>query len=233
MVAEAERSRFLLIETWNEWHEGTSIEPGQRIVHDDLNGFSPTGDDYGFDFIDAIAEQANALRWNTPGHRPDAPVRLEAEEMVWESGSKPEGTDAWRISDDGTRIGTSLQLPFGRQSNLCIIIRARGVQIGAQAGWPDMLLYWGGQPLNTWILNSSAYGIYEHLFSTEGGVRTVEVSLANDPGGVGDVDLVVDYVEVMFAESQIPTVSECGMIAMTLLLAAAGVVILVRRPPIT
>jgi len=195
-VAEAERSRFLLIETWNEWHEGTSIEPGQRIVHDDGTGFSATADDYAHDYIDAIAEEANALRWNTSGHRPDVPVRLEAEEIVWELGSEAEGADAWRISDDGTRIGASIQLPFGQDSDLHITIRARGVQVGALAGWPKMVLFWAGQPLATWTVASTNYGIYEHSFGTPGGVKTVEVSLAVDPGGAGDVDLVVDYVDV-------------------------------------
>ncbi len=28
-----------LVETWNEWGEGTGIEPAQKIVHDDINGF--------------------------------------------------------------------------------------------------------------------------------------------------------------------------------------------------
>ena len=28
-----------LIETWNEWGEGTGIEPAQQIIHDDINGF--------------------------------------------------------------------------------------------------------------------------------------------------------------------------------------------------
>ncbi len=94
-----------------------------------------------------------------------------------------------------------------------------------------MVLYWAGQPLATWTLELVEYSLYEHSFTTWGGVKTVEVGLASDPGGVGDVDLAVDYVDVAFAGPQIPTVSEWGMIAMTLLLAAAGVFILVRRVP--
>jgi hypothetical protein len=35
--------RFKLIQTWNEWGEGTGIEPAQQIVHDDENGFRLTG----------------------------------------------------------------------------------------------------------------------------------------------------------------------------------------------
>jgi hypothetical protein len=71
--ANAARSRFIMVETWNEWHEGTSIEPGQRIVHDDLFGFLPTDDNYDFDYIDALAPAALAWQWTTPGHRPAAP----------------------------------------------------------------------------------------------------------------------------------------------------------------
>lgn len=228
-VTEAARSRFLLIETWNEWHEGTCIEPGQRVVHDDANGFSPTGDDYGLDFIDAIAEQANTLRWSTPGHRPDVPVSLEAEAMVWELGSGAEGADAWRIRSDGTRIGASVQLPFGQESNLQITVRARGVQVNGLAGWPDMVLFWGGDSLTTWTLDSAEYGLYEHSFSTSGGVKTVELGLANDPGGFGDVDIVIDYVDITLAGPQIPTVSAWGVIVMGLLMLVAGTRILTWR----
>ncbi|HIN15419.1 MAG TPA: hypothetical protein EYM69_07285, partial [Dehalococcoidia bacterium] len=191
-VTEAAQSRFLLIETWNEWHEGTCIEPGQRVVHDDANGFSPTGDNYGLDYIDAIAEQANTLRWNTSGHRPDVPVTLEAETMVWELGSSAEGSDAWRISSNSTRIGASVQLPFGQESNLRITVRARGVQVNGPAIWPDMVLFWGGDPLTTWTLDSAEYGLYTYSFSTSGGVKTLEIGLDKTPIGQGDVDIVVD-----------------------------------------
>ncbi len=199
-VTEAAQSRFLLIETWNEWHEGSCIEPGQRVVHDDVNGFSPTGDDYGLDYIDAIAEQTNTLRWNTSGHRPDVPVTLEAETMVWELGSGPEGSDAWRISSESTRIGASVQLPFGQESNLRITVRARGVQVNGQAILVNMVLFWAGESLTTWTLNSAEYGLYEHSFSTTGGVKTVEIGLANNPIGQGDVDIVVDYVDITWVD---------------------------------
>jgi hypothetical protein len=199
-VTEAAQSRFILIETWNEWHEGTCIEPGQRVVHDDVNGFSPTGDDYGLDYIDAIAEQANTLRWNTSGHRPDVPVTLEAETMVWELGSSAEGSDAWRISSNSTRIGASVQLPFGQESNLKITVRARGVQVIGQAFWPDMVLFWGGDPLTTWTLDSAEYGLYTYSFSTSGGVKTLEIGLDKNPIGQGDVDIVVDYVDITWVD---------------------------------
>jgi hypothetical protein len=34
--------RWKLVETWNEWGEGTGIEPAQQIIHDDINGFKLT-----------------------------------------------------------------------------------------------------------------------------------------------------------------------------------------------
>jgi len=53
---------FLLIETWNEWHEGTQIEPGQEIIHDDENPpFKPAADSYGYAYIDAVAKYARSL----------------------------------------------------------------------------------------------------------------------------------------------------------------------------
>jgi hypothetical protein len=195
--AEVQRSRFLLIETWNEWHEGTSIEPGQRVFHDHQNGFTPSGDDYGLAFVDAVSERANSWHWRTGGARPGVPAIVQAERMVWEQGSRADGADAWRIVNNGARIGGSVQLPFGVPCDVRIAVRVRGARVGLQAGWPDMVLYWAGEPLTAWTVASQVYTIYEHSFSTLGGVYGFEVSLANDPGGVShNVDLVVDYVEI-------------------------------------
>jgi hypothetical protein len=196
IVAEADRSRFILVETWNEWHEGTSIEPGQRINHDDVNGFTPTGDDYGFAFVDAIAGQANTLRWTTPGHRADLPVRLQAEAMVWELGTGPESTNAWRIYTEGARIGASLQLPLGPPAGARASIRARAVQVGPQAGWPTLAVYWGGQQIATWSVTSTDYMTYEQPMPPWDGVAAVEIALMDDPGGALDVDLIIDYIDV-------------------------------------
>ena len=96
------KSRFIMVETWNEWHEGTSIEPGQRIEHDDVFGFRPTADNYDSDYVDALAPAALAWQWTTPGHRPVAPpLRLQAEEMIWEPGTSASGADQWRIQSAG------------------------------------------------------------------------------------------------------------------------------------
>ncbi len=48
--------QFKLIETWNEWGEGTGIEPAQKINHDDVNGFTPADDSYGTKYIDILSK---------------------------------------------------------------------------------------------------------------------------------------------------------------------------------
>lgn len=54
--------QFLMIQTWNEWHEGTQIEPGQEIIHDDENPpFKPRKESYGYTYIDIIAKYARPL----------------------------------------------------------------------------------------------------------------------------------------------------------------------------
>jgi len=73
-VSDKFDARFLLHLTWNEWHEGTQIEPGQEIIDDYVNGFAPAGNDYAHTYIDAIAPMATTLRWQSAGHRAIAPV---------------------------------------------------------------------------------------------------------------------------------------------------------------
>ncbi|MCX9026267.1 MAG: hypothetical protein OIN85_09265 [Candidatus Methanoperedens sp.] len=51
--------QFKLIETWNEWGEGTGIEPAQKINHDDINGFSELEPSYGTRYVDIIAKYFN------------------------------------------------------------------------------------------------------------------------------------------------------------------------------
>lgn len=45
-----------LIETYNEWGEGTGIEPAQLINHDDINGFTSAKPSYGTGYLDIIAK---------------------------------------------------------------------------------------------------------------------------------------------------------------------------------
>jgi hypothetical protein len=47
---------FKLIETWNEYFEGSQIEPSMEITHDDRNGFRPNAVSYGTTYIDILAK---------------------------------------------------------------------------------------------------------------------------------------------------------------------------------
>lgn len=48
--------QFRLIETWNEWGEGTGVEPAQKINHDDIRGFTPAADSYGTKYVDILGK---------------------------------------------------------------------------------------------------------------------------------------------------------------------------------
>jgi hypothetical protein len=50
------RAKWLLVETWNEFHEGTQVEPAQEIIHDHAGTFVPAAPSYGFGFIDILAK---------------------------------------------------------------------------------------------------------------------------------------------------------------------------------
>ncbi|UCD28603.1 MAG: hypothetical protein JSV03_16230 [Planctomycetota bacterium] len=188
-------SRFKVIETWNEIHEGTQIEPGQEIIADYVNGFQPSGYIYDYDFIDAIAPMANTLRWQSIGHRATASVKFEAENMVWENGTSAEGVTEWRINNEGARIGFAVYFPEN-QNQVWLIVRARAVQVGGSAYWPDLITYWDDVPVMQSIVDSLSHLNYFTTTSASSGIHKLEVTLANDPGEDEDVDLIIDCVDV-------------------------------------
>ncbi len=51
--------QFKLIETFNEWGEGTGIEPATTINHDDKNGFTSKNNGYGTSYLDIIGRYFN------------------------------------------------------------------------------------------------------------------------------------------------------------------------------
>jgi hypothetical protein len=54
---KASRANFLLVETWNEYHEGTMVEPALPIIHNDTNPpFEVQGASYGSTFLDILAK---------------------------------------------------------------------------------------------------------------------------------------------------------------------------------
>jgi hypothetical protein len=52
----AESVHFKLIETWNEWLEGTGVEPAQEIIHDDTHGFRPASVSYENTYLDILGK---------------------------------------------------------------------------------------------------------------------------------------------------------------------------------
>jgi hypothetical protein len=48
--------RFKLIETWNELTEGSQVEPGQSVLHDDKNVFKPAAPSYGDIYINILGK---------------------------------------------------------------------------------------------------------------------------------------------------------------------------------
>ena len=52
----ASNVRFKLVETWNEWSEGTGVEPAQKVIHDDLNGFAPAEESYGHIYLEILGK---------------------------------------------------------------------------------------------------------------------------------------------------------------------------------
>jgi hypothetical protein len=186
--------RFILIETWNEWHEGTQIEPGQEIVPDP-NGYYPAGYDYGYDFIDAIAPAAvNELQWRSSGHRCDVPVRLEAEEMVWEEGALVESPSECRIPEEGIRIGSSIFVPD--PNGITFTVRAKAVlnRVERLLRWPELVLYLDDTPVAQRQVQSSTYQDYSDVVSLSKGIHKVEVGFDEPSGSYWDI--IVDFVDV-------------------------------------
>jgi hypothetical protein len=56
-----DHAQFLLMQSWNEWHEGHQIEPGCRVIHNDNSGFTKAGECYGLDFVDAVGSAFASL----------------------------------------------------------------------------------------------------------------------------------------------------------------------------
>jgi len=216
IVANRERCRFILVETWNEWHEGTQIEPGQEIVPDP-NGYYPSGYDYGYDFIDAIAPAAiNKLHWKSGGHRSVVPIKLEAEEMIWDDEQKvlEESSSECRIIEEDIRIGSSIFVPCS--NDITFTIRARAVLVLEEEliTPPKMSLYIDDIEVSEWNVQytidhgnvQSAYQNYSNVVSVDKGIHKVEVTFNQ---ARGDWDLIVDFVDINM-DICISTVTEEG-----------------------
>jgi hypothetical protein len=140
-VSCREQFRFFLVETWNEWHEGTQIESGQEI-DPDPTGYRPAGYDYGNDFIDVVAQAAAQTRgWSSAVHRPTVPVLLGANDLIWEPGVVAEGPSECRIPAENVRVGRQVLVPADGTLTLYIRARARGDNLPRTWEWPAILIY--------------------------------------------------------------------------------------------
>jgi hypothetical protein len=210
--------RFVLIETWNEWHEGTQIESGQEVVLNILQGYQPRSNgDYGYTFIDTIAPAAvNNLRWTSEGHRAIVPVRLQAEEMIRDDDHKirlsVDEPDKVLISEKDVRIGSSFFLP-AYSNDVTFTVRANSIATGAGRFivYPKMGLYVDNSLIVEWEVQGSVsdsgidsnYQDYSAAVFVEKGIHKVELAMTDDGGGG---DLFVDYVDVNAVFTEDPSV---------------------------
>jgi hypothetical protein len=211
IIANRESYRFILIETWNEWHEGTQIEPGQEVIPDP-QGYRPKSNgDYGYTFIDTIAPAAaNNLHWTSAGHRASVPVRLQAEEMIWDDEDKvlEESPSECRITENDVRIGSSVFVPvlYPNDPNdpnnfvteLLFVVRAKNLLVGTSGRFrdiPNLELYLDDEVVNQWVVESSEYEEYSVILPVSTGIHKIEITLV-DPSGNWKWDMIVDFVDI-------------------------------------
>ncbi len=218
IVANRNRCRFILVETWNEWHEGTQIESGREIIRD-RQGFRPKPDgDYGYTFIDTIAPAAvNNLHWTSSGHRPIVPARLEAENIIWDDDSKVSLSQAPNkvlIAEKDVRIGSSILVPQTPDSNQVVFtIRANALanRTASVPVYPRMTLYIDDAGVAQWEVLGKVPQLgleradrdYLAVVPLEKGIHRVELAMTYE---VGNWDLIVDFIDVnaTFTESPGP-----------------------------
>jgi len=202
--------RFILIETWNEWHEGTQIEPGQEIIPD-LQGYKPEPNgDYGYTFIDSIAPAAvNKLHWTSAGHRASVPARLQAEEMIWDDDWKvsKESPTECRIMEPDVRIGSSIFVP--NSSDVMFIVRAKAViqKTGRSPDKPELSLYLDDTEVWQWEIEPASYNDYSTTVFIPKGIHKVELAMTDEPPG-SDSDIVVDFTDVNALFTEDPSLED-------------------------
>ena len=199
--------RFLLVETWNEWHEGTQIEPGQEVLADP-QGFRPKPNgDYGYAFVDAIGPAAaNDLQWKSSGHRQVAPLRLEAEVMIWDNDQnvQADGLRGCRIMAPDTRIGSSVFLPDSGDMTFTARAKAEIRRTGRSSAGPELMLHVDDIEIQRWKIGSSVYNDYAITGPAPKGIHKVELAMADEPMDA-DWDIVVDFVDVSIVWAEHPT----------------------------
>jgi hypothetical protein len=208
VLANRNKFRFALIETWNEWHEGTQIEPGQEIVTDRAGYYPKAGGDYGYDFIDTIGPSATFdLHWRSPGHRAVVPVRLEAEDAIWDDPSKvtvSQDPNKILILEKDVRVGCSIFVPETPDSNeVLLTIRANAVTniVGRIPPHPKMTLYLDDIGVAEWQVLGRIPGSgieqddrdYLAAVPIDKGIHKIELAMTSN---AGNWDLIVDFIDV-------------------------------------
>jgi hypothetical protein len=201
MVSERQRARFLLVETWNEWHEGTQIESGQEVDPRTLS-YRPAGYDYGNTFLDALPAAAGGkLRWSSANGRPVVPVLLTARDLVWESQVTAEGNSECRIPGEDVRVGRQIVAPDA--GVLTIATRARSVAVISSrvARWPEVLIY-----VDQMLVGRRTVGPLSSLLAKVSvalprGVHTVEIGVDVPDGTVWN--LILTSLDLQWAGLQV------------------------------
>lgn len=195
-VVERQHHRFMLIETWNEWHEGTQIEPGQEIVRDPT-GYRPTTYDYGFAFIDAIAPAAKGqLHWLSAEHRPVVPTTLQANELIWEPEVTAEGAGECSIPAGDVRAGAPVLVPESGTLGLTVHARATMAAPSRNAKLPEALIFIDHEVVGSGEVGMVPSVLPEVYAEVGSGLHTVEIGV--DPLYAGIWNVVVGSIELQF-----------------------------------
>ncbi len=96
---------FHLIEAFNEWHEGSQIEPGFLIDHNDTVGFSQAGRSYGLTFIDIVRSRGFLANFTTSARFSDPTVGSPTVFSAKAIGGAQPYTYYWSFDDGASATG--------------------------------------------------------------------------------------------------------------------------------
>lgn len=103
-------ARFLLVQTFNEWHEGSQIEPGIPIEHLEL-GFTQKAPSYGLTYLDIVRNRGNRQPVLT---LPDIqPVNEESTLIMIATATDPDPAQTLTFSLTEAPVGTSINPTTG------------------------------------------------------------------------------------------------------------------------
>jgi hypothetical protein len=195
-----EKFRFLLT-YWNEWHEGSQIEPGKEIIPDS-SGFFPSGYDYGYDFVDALGEAArnfNCESLKFPLN--NLPAHLKAGAMIHSPlDVKPTGRNNLerKIITSRARIGTFFTA--SEKSDLIINARANPkLDVSSRFNkFPEIEIYLDDELISKQQAIKEGYQNFPVLIEeskVNKGRHKVEIAFKQEPKK-GKWNLILNYIDV-------------------------------------